>query len=158
GWGRRMQSHNQGPVRGQRRPPQPEVQRQTVARSAVETAPTPLDIPVGAKSNSTEPSPATLTKPVAAAVPHSRASLGSAIPETFAHIKVVGIGGAGGNAVNRMIDSGVDGIEFVSVNTDAQALMGSKAAVYVRIGDKLTKGLGAGGRPEIGERAAEESA
>jgi cell division protein FtsZ len=78
--------------------------------------------------------------------------------ETFAHIKVVGIGGAGGNAVNRMIDAGVDGIEFVSVNTDAQALMGSKAPVYVRIGDKLTKGLGAGGRPEIGERAAEESA
>jgi cell division protein FtsZ len=77
--------------------------------------------------------------------------------EAFAKIKVVGIGGAGGNAVNRMIDAGVDGIEFVSVNTDAQALMGSKAAVYVRIGDKLTKGLGAGGRPEIGERAAEES-
>ena len=80
------------------------------------------------------------------------------IRETFAHIKVVGVGGAGGNAVNRMIDAGVDGIEFVSVNTDAQALMGSKAPVYVRIGDKLTKGLGAGGRPEIGERAAEESA
>ena len=65
--------------------------------------------------------------------------------ESFAHIKVVGIGGAGGNAVNRMIDAGVDGIEFVSVNTDAQALMGSKAPMYVRIGDKLTKGLGAGG-------------
>src|ERR671932_292067 len=57
-----------------------------------------------------------------------------------------------------MIDAGVDGIEFVSVNTDAQALMGSKAPIYVRIGGKLTKGLGAGGRPEIGERAAEESA
>ena len=57
-----------------------------------------------------------------------------------------------------MIDAGVDGIEFVSVNTDAQALMNSKAPIYVRIGDKLTKGLGAGGRPEIGERAAEESA
>lgn len=78
--------------------------------------------------------------------------------EAFARIKVVGIGGAGGNAVNRMIDAGVDGIEFVSVNTDAQALMGSKAPLYLRIGDKLTKGLGAGGRPEIGERAAEESA
>jgi cell division protein FtsZ len=88
----------------------------------------------------------------------SHDSWGDVIPDTFAHIKVVGIGGAGGNAVNRMIDSGVDGIEFVSVNTDAQALMGSKAPVYVRIGDKLTKGLGAGGRPEIGERAAEESA
>ena len=93
------------------------------------------------------------------AAPRARdGSWDDVIRETFAHIKVVGVGGAGGNAVNRMIDAGVDGIEFVSVNTDAQALMGSKAPVYVRIGDKLTKGLGAGGRPEIGERAAEESA
>jgi cell division protein FtsZ len=71
---------------------------------------------------------------------------------------VIGVGGAGGNAINRMIGSGVDGIEFVSVNTDAQALLSSEAALAIRIGDKLTKGLGAGGRPEIGERAAEESA
>ena len=78
--------------------------------------------------------------------------------ETFARIKVVGVGGAGGNAINRMVEAGVDGIEFVSVNTDAQALMSSNAPISVRIGDKLTKGLGAGGRPEIGERAAEESA
>jgi cell division protein FtsZ len=77
---------------------------------------------------------------------------------TFARIRVIGVGGAGGNAINRMVQSGVDGIEFVSVNTDAQALLNSHASVSVRIGDKLTKGLGAGGRPEIGARAAEESA
>lgn len=94
----------------------------------------------------------------AAAQARSREIWDDVMREAFARIKVVGIGGAGGNAVNRMIDAGVDGIEFVSVNTDAQALMGSKAPVYLRIGDKLTKGLGAGGRPEIGERAAEESA
>jgi cell division protein FtsZ len=79
-------------------------------------------------------------------------------PVSFARIKVVGVGGAGGNAVNRMVAAGVDGIDFVSVNTDAQALLTSQAPLAIRIGDKLTKGLGAGGRPEIGERAAEESA
>ncbi|MGE3797351.1 MAG: cell division protein FtsZ [Thermomicrobiales bacterium] len=78
--------------------------------------------------------------------------------QTFARIKVVGVGGAGGNAINRMVATGVDGIEFVSVNTDAQALLDSKATIAVRIGDKLTKGLGAGGRPDVGARAAEESA
>jgi cell division protein FtsZ len=76
---------------------------------------------------------------------------------SFARIKVVGVGGAGGNAINRMVEAGVDGIEFVAVNTDAQALLTSAAPIAVRIGDKLTKGLGAGGRPEIGARAAEES-
>ncbi len=81
---------------------------------------------------------------------------GSANP--FARIKVIGVGGAGGNAINRMVNAGVEGIEFVAVNTDGQALLTSDAPIYVRIGDKLTKGLGAGGRPEIGERAAEESA
>ncbi|MFL5762034.1 MAG: cell division protein FtsZ [Thermomicrobiales bacterium] len=82
------------------------------------------------------------------------------IPEystTFATIKVIGVGGAGGNAINRMVAAGVDGIEFVAVNTDAQALLTSQAPIAVRIGDKLTKGLGAGGRPEVGARAAEES-
>jgi cell division protein FtsZ len=154
-----MQSHNQGPVRGQRRPPQPEGQRQVAPRSTAEAAPAPVDFSLGAQSAAAEPNPApTLAKSVSDVTPRNRDSWGAAIPESFAHIKVVGIGGAGGNAVNRMIDAGVDGIEFVSVNTDAQALMGSKAPVYVRIGDKLTKGLGAGGRPEIGERAAEESA
>jgi cell division protein FtsZ len=75
----------------------------------------------------------------------------------FARIKVIGVGGGGGNAINRMIHAGVDGVEFVAINTDSQALVNSLSPVTVRIGDKLTKGLGAGGRPEIGERAAEES-
>jgi cell division protein FtsZ len=90
--------------------------------------------------------------------PASRWSTSDFLAQTFARIKVIGVGGAGGNAINRMVRAGVDGIEFVAVNTDAQALMTSEASIAVRIGDKLTKGLGAGGRPEIGERAAEESA
>lgn len=79
-------------------------------------------------------------------------------PESFARIKVVGIGGGGCNAVNRMIDEGLTGIEFIAVNTDAQALQFSKAKVRVRIGEKSTRGLGAGGDPRIGRSAAEESA
>ena len=79
-------------------------------------------------------------------------------PESFARIKVVGIGGGGCNAVNRMIDEGLTGIEFIAVNTDAQALQFSKAKVRVRIGEKSTRGLGAGGDPRIGRLAAEESA
>lgn len=79
-------------------------------------------------------------------------------PESFARIKVVGIGGGGCNAVDRMIEEGLTGIEFISVNTDAQALQFSKAKVRVRIGDKNTRGLGAGGDPKIGRIAAEESA
>lgn len=78
--------------------------------------------------------------------------------ENFAQIKVVGVGGGGGNAVNRMINEGLGGIEFIAVNTDNQALMLSKAKTRVRIGDKLTRGLGAGGNPEVGRKAAEESA
>jgi cell division protein FtsZ len=78
--------------------------------------------------------------------------------ETFARIKVIGVGGGGQNAVNRMIDEGIEGVEFISTNTDAQALSLSKAPVRVRLGDKLTRGLGAGGDPEIGRKAAEESA
>ncbi len=77
--------------------------------------------------------------------------------ESFAQIKVVGIGGGGSNAVNRMIQTGVQGVEFIAVNTDAQALLLSESPHKVRIGDKLTRGLGAGGNPEIGARAAEES-
>ena len=91
------------------------------------------------------------------AAPRSRWSSSDDFVDAFARIKVIGVGGAGGNAINRMVTSGVEGIEFVAVNTDAQALMTSRASTVVRIGDKLTKGLGAGGRPEIGERAAEES-
>jgi cell division protein FtsZ len=78
--------------------------------------------------------------------------------DNFANIKVVGIGGGGGNAVNRMIEEGLGGVEFIAINTDAQALLLSKAKTRVRIGDKLTRGLGAGGNPEIGRKAAEESA
>ncbi|NOZ71958.1 MAG: cell division protein FtsZ [Chloroflexi bacterium] len=78
--------------------------------------------------------------------------------ENLAQIKVIGVGGGGGNAVNRMIAEGIQGVEFVAVNTDAQALMLSDAPLRVRIGDKLTKGLGSGGSPNIGEQAAEESA
>ncbi|HEV2065264.1 MAG TPA: cell division protein FtsZ, partial [Thermomicrobiales bacterium] len=89
--------------------------------------------------------------------PSPRWSSFESLAQAFARIKVIGVGGAGGNAINRMVRSGVDGIEFVAVNTDAQALMSSEATIAIRIGDKLTKGLGAGGRPEIGERAAEES-
>ena len=77
--------------------------------------------------------------------------------ENIAQIKVIGVGGGGNNAVNRMINEGLGGVEFVAVNTDSQALMLSQAGTRVRIGDKLTKGLGAGGNPEIGRKAAEES-
>jgi len=79
-------------------------------------------------------------------------------PEAFARIKVIGVGGGGSNAVNRMIDEGIQGVEFIVVNTDSQALMLTKATTRVRLGEKLTRGLGAGGDPEIGRKAAEESA
>ena len=75
----------------------------------------------------------------------------------FAQIKVIGVGGGGNNAVNRMITSGLKGVEFISVNTDSQALNLSRAASKLQIGVKLTKGLGAGANPEIGAKAAEES-
>ena len=77
--------------------------------------------------------------------------------ENVAQIKVLGVGGGGSNAVNRMIDAGIQGVEFIAINTDAQALMLSQAPQRLRIGDKLTKGLGSGGSPEIGMKAAEES-
>ena len=74
-----------------------------------------------------------------------------------ARMKVVGVGGGGGNAVNRMIEEHLEGVEFISVNTDAQALMNSKADVKIQIGKKLTRGLGAGARPEIGRQAIDEN-
>ncbi len=77
--------------------------------------------------------------------------------DSFASIKVVGCGGGGNNAVNRMVDAGLRGVEFISVNTDRQALNLSNAQVKIQIGEKLTKGLGAGAVPEVGRRAAEES-
>ena len=76
---------------------------------------------------------------------------------TFASIKVVGCGGGGNNAVNRMVEAGLRGVEFISINTDRQALSQSTAQVKIQIGEKLTKGLGAGAVPEVGRRAAEES-
>jgi cell division protein FtsZ len=78
--------------------------------------------------------------------------------ESYARIKVVGVGGGGSNAVNRMIEEGISGVDFLAVNTDAQALLLSNAKTRVRIGDKLTRGLGAGGDPATGKKAAEESA
>ncbi len=77
-------------------------------------------------------------------------------PERLANIKVLGIGGAGGNAVNRMIEAGLSGVEFHAINTDAQVLKDSKAHQVTAIGSRLTRGLGAGGNPEIGRKAAEE--
>jgi len=77
--------------------------------------------------------------------------------ETFARIKVVGVGGAGGAAINRMVEAGVSGVDFIAVNTDAQALHNSKAHHKVHIGSETTRGLGAGADPEVGSRSAEES-
>ncbi|MBP1556141.1 MAG: cell division protein FtsZ, partial [Oscillospiraceae bacterium] len=73
------------------------------------------------------------------------------------NIKVVGVGGGGGNAVNRMSDAGIQGVELIAMNTDSQILKYSKATYKLQIGDKLTHGLGAGGDPEKGKRAADES-
>ena len=77
--------------------------------------------------------------------------------DLYAKIKVIGVGGGGSNAVNRMIELGLEGVDFISVNTDAQALTTAKAPKRMQIGEKLTRGLGAGARPEIGQKAAEES-
>src|SRR6201997_837637 len=74
----------------------------------------------------------------------------------YARIKVIGVGGGGGNAVNRMIDAGMDGIEFITANTDLQALRMSRAPVKIQLGVKLTNGLGAGANPEVGRKAALE--
>ncbi|MCS7001822.1 MAG: cell division protein FtsZ [Dehalococcoidia bacterium] len=81
----------------------------------------------------------------------------SAENENVAVIKVVGVGGGGSNAVDHMIQQGIRGVEFIAINTDAQALIRSEAPTRVRIGDRLTKGLGCGGIPEYGQKAAEES-
>jgi len=77
--------------------------------------------------------------------------------ETFARIKVIGVGGAGGAAINRMVDAGVEGVEFIAINTDAQALHHSRAKVKIHIGKDETRGLGAGANPLVGEKAANES-
>ena len=78
--------------------------------------------------------------------------------DSNAKIIVIGVGGAGNNAVNRMIDENIGGVEFIGINTDKQALNLCKAPTLLQIGEKLTKGLGAGAQPEIGEKAAEENA
>lgn len=77
--------------------------------------------------------------------------------QNTAQIKVIGVGGGGSNAVNRMIDAGLNGVNFIAINTDKQALGGSKAETKLQIGEKLTKGLGAGANPEVGQKAAEEN-
>lgn len=77
--------------------------------------------------------------------------------DQFAQIKVIGVGGGGNNAVNRMIDANLKGVQFIAINTDKQALYTSKAEYKIQIGEKLTRGLGAGANPEIGQKAAEES-
>lgn len=77
--------------------------------------------------------------------------------ETFARIKVIGVGGAGGAAINRMVDAGVEGVEFIAINTDAQALHHSRAKIKIHIGKDETRGLGAGANPAVGEKAAQES-
>jgi cell division protein FtsZ len=135
------------PARGQHRPSQPEEDFQ---RGDARRVPDPRDAREHGQPQHQQRHPAP-PEP-------RRDTQGMPYPDTFARIKVIGVGGGGGNAINRMVASGVQGIEFISVNTDGQALLVSDAATCVRIGDKLTKGLGAGGRPEVGERAAEESA
>jgi cell division protein FtsZ len=76
---------------------------------------------------------------------------------SFAQIKVIGVGGAGCNAINRMVQYGLRGVEFIAINTDKQALFLAKAPTKIQIGEKLTKGLGAGADPEVGRKAADES-
>ena len=78
-------------------------------------------------------------------------------PESVVNIRVIGVGGAGSNVVNRMVNSGIKGIDFVAVNTDKQALNVSSATSKIQIGEKLTHGQGAGSNPEVGRKSAEES-
>ncbi|HRH21994.1 MAG TPA: cell division protein FtsZ, partial [bacterium] len=79
------------------------------------------------------------------------------VVETFAKIKVVGVGGSGGSALNRMIECGIKGVDFIAINTDVQALHYSKATKKIHIGKTITRGLGAGMNPELGRQAAEEA-
>ena len=83
--------------------------------------------------------------------------LGGLEMDQLAKIKVIGLGGGGGNAINRMVESGVKGVEFIAANTDLQVLNTSKADIKIQLGASLAEGLGAGGRPEIGKEAAIES-
>ncbi|MEW6494719.1 MAG: cell division protein FtsZ [Cyanobacteriota bacterium] len=90
-------------------------------------------------------------------IPREEPRSDNIVPGSVAKIKVIGVGGGGGNAVNRMIESGVSGVEFWSINTDSQALAQNSASKRLQMGQKLTRGLGAGGNPAIGQKAAEES-
>ena len=115
------------------------------------------------KGSSTKKSPATKRSPARKKSRSTKDAGGMKLqfdfePDMSAMIKVVGVGGAGGNAVNRMIESGFTGVDFVAVNTDAQSLGCSLAQNQVQIGKKLTHGLGSGGNPEVGRKAAEEDA
>src|SRR5438046_2598018 len=86
-----------------------------------------------------------------------RIKLADDVREQPANIRVIGVGGGGGNAVNRMIEAGLRHVEFCAANTDAQALRRSKAPIMLQLGERLTRGLGAGGNPSMGRQAAEES-
>ena len=117
-----------------------------------------LDSSVTNKSRSDQPSSYPKKKePVKNIQAQNHNSANNIIPSNIAQIKVIGVGGGGCNAVNRMIESSVSGVEFWSINTDAQALSESIASQRLQIGQKLTRGLGAGGNPAIGQKAAEES-
>ena len=117
-----------------------------------------LDSSVTNKSRSDQPSSYPKKKePVKNIQAQNHNSANNIIPSNIAQIKVIGVGGGGCNAVNRMIESSVSGVEFWSINTDAQALAESIASQRLQIGQKLTRGLGAGGNPAIGQKAAEES-
>jgi len=112
----------------------------------------------GIKKNQNNNSPPKTQKPKAQTPPvETNMNSRQIVPSNVAQIKVIGVGGGGCNAVNRMIQSNVSGVEFWQINTDAQALTESMATYCLQIGQKLTRGLGAGGNPSIGQKAAEES-
>jgi cell division protein FtsZ len=126
--------------------------------NSTSSAPNPNRTGVSAPQNSFGSSSLTMgATPVSRAIPGEDTRGDNIMPSSIAKIKVIGVGGGGGNAVNRMVASDVAGIEFWTINTDAQSLTQSSALKRLQIGQKLTRGLGAGGNPAIGQKAAEES-
>src|SRR5512143_1235989 len=119
---------------------------------------TPKDIAVDVKTQNQAPKDPQMRHNSSQTEADTMQTDGGNSGENFAEIKVIGVGGGGTNAVNRMIAEGLRGVNFVAINTDGQALVHSRAPQKIRIGDKLTRGLGAGGDPSTGEKAAEESA
>lgn len=119
---------------------------------------TPKDIAVDVKTQNQAPKDPQMRHNSSQTEADTMQTDGGNSGENFAEIKVIGVGGGGTNAVNRMIAEGLRGVNFVAINTDGQALVHSRAPHKIRIGDKLTRGLGAGGDPSTGEKAAEESA